>query len=123
MLLDQPGTIRAYKLVTADGVGPFNGGIKYEIGTLYDVPDADTDVTVQCAPGISLATLDWCMKEWREGFRILVAEFTAADIAAIPTATDGKFRVFRCTIVWEKDLTEIGLVERGPETPKGEKEK
>jgi hypothetical protein len=32
MLLDQPGPIRAYKLVTADGEGPFNGGIVYKVG-------------------------------------------------------------------------------------------
>jgi hypothetical protein len=42
--------------------------------------------------------------------RILVAEFTAEDIAAIPHGTDGKFRVRRCRIVAEKDLTEVGLV-------------
>jgi hypothetical protein len=51
------------------------------------------------------------MKEWQQGWRILIAEFTAADIAAIPTATNGKFRVHRCRIVGEKDLVEIGLVE------------
>jgi hypothetical protein len=50
------------------------------------------------------------MKEWHEGYRILIAEFTAEDIAAIPTANDGKFRVHKCKIVGEKDLREIGLV-------------
>ena len=51
------------------------------------------------------------MKVWREGMHILIAEFRAEDIAAIPTSTDGKFRVSRCKIVGEKDLKEIGLVE------------
>jgi hypothetical protein len=51
------------------------------------------------------------MKNWREGYRILVAEFTAQDIASIPIATDGKFRCHRCKIVAEKDLKEIGLTE------------
>jgi hypothetical protein len=32
ILLEQPGPIRAYKLVTAEGSGPFNGGITYEVG-------------------------------------------------------------------------------------------
>jgi hypothetical protein len=50
------------------------------------------------------------MREWSAGYRILIAEFEAADIAAIPIGSDGKFRVFRCTIVGEKDLVEIGLV-------------
>lgn len=108
MLRDQPGAIRAYKLVNEKSEGPFNGGIKYEIGESYSVEDACTDETIQCAAGISLATLDWCLREWREGFRVLIAEFTAEDIAAIPHATDGKFRVHRCKIVGEKDIS--GLV-------------
>ena len=109
VLLDQPGPIRAYKLVTAAGVGPFNGGITYAIGEESSVSEANTDTTLQCGAGINLATLDWCMREWREGYRILVAEFFASDIAAIPVATDGKFRVRKCRIVGEKDLVEIGL--------------
>jgi len=110
MLLDQPGKIRAYKLVTAKNAGPFNGGIVYEVGKPYAVKNADTNPNEHCAAGISLATLDWCMMNWKEGFKILIAEFTAKDIAAIPTATDGKFRVHRCKIVGEKNLKQIGLI-------------
>ena len=104
MLLDQPGPIRAYKLVGANGEGIFNGGIKYEIGKSYEVKDALTDTNVPCGAGINLATLDWCLEKLKPGCRVLVAEFTAKDIAAIPTATDGKFRVYRCKIVGEKKL-------------------
>ena len=110
LLLDQPGKIRAYKLVNANMEGPYNGGIKYQKGKLASVDNANTDETEQCGAGINIATLDWCMKEWREGYRILIVEFTAKDIAAIPTATDGKFRVERCKVVGEKDLKEIGLI-------------
>jgi hypothetical protein len=86
----------------------YNGGIRYEIRGEYEVQDANTDPFVACAAGINLATLDWCLRACEPGYRILVAEFTAADIAAIPTATDGKFRVHRCRIVAEKDVS--GLV-------------
>ena len=109
MLYDQPGLIHAYKLVKADGQGPYNGGITYEVGGIYEVTNACTDVSVDCGAGINLATLDWCLREWRPGYLILVAEFLAADIAAIPTATDGKFRNHRCRIVAKKDLAEYGL--------------
>jgi len=112
ILLDQPGKIRAYKLVNSGGEGPYNGGIEYHQGGEYQEPDANTDENVQCAAGINLATLDWCMKEWRDGYRILIAEFEATDIAVIPIATDGKFRVRKCKIVGERDLTEIGLIEK-----------
>ena len=112
MLLDQPGKIRAYKLVNENFEGPYNGGIKYTKGKKAAVGDgeANCDESVACGAGINLATLDWCMKEWKPGYHILVAEFKASDIAAIPTATDGKFRVKTCVIVGMKDLEEIGLV-------------
>jgi len=111
ILLDQPGKIRAYKLVTTSGTGPHYPSIVYEIGKSYEVSDACIDDTEQCAAGINVATLDWCMKGWMSGYRILVVEFEAKDIACIPTATDGKFRLHRCTVVGEKDLKEIGLTQ------------
>ena len=107
MLLDQPGPIRAYKLVTAEGVGPYNGGITYRIGETYAVLDANVDPAEQCGAGVNVATMDWCLREWQAGYRILVMEFTAADIAAIPLATDGKFRLHRCTVVGEKDIATL----------------
>jgi hypothetical protein len=110
MLLDQPGKIRAYKLVNENFEGPYNGGIKYALHEPATVDDPDCDERTQCGAGINLTTLDWCMKEWQAGFHILIAEFEAKDIAAIPTATDGKFRVKSCVIVGEKDLKEIGLI-------------
>ncbi len=109
MLYDQPGKVRAYKLVKENMEGPFNGGIKYEIGKTYEVKTANTDDNEQCAEGINLATLGWCIINWKPGYHILIAEFTAKDLAAIPIATDGKFRVFHCKIVGEKNLKEIGL--------------
>jgi uncharacterized protein YjbI with pentapeptide repeats len=115
LLRDQPGKIRAYKLVKQGGDSPMcrqqNGAqpINYRIGAAYEVQGANKDELAECGSGINLATLDWCLREWREGFRILVAEFEAADIAAIPIASDGKFRVTRCTIVGEKTLEELGL--------------
>ena len=90
--------------------GPYNGGIVYEIGKTVSVKNADCDETVQCSRGISLADLPWCLKEWKKGYKILVAEFTQKDIAAIPIGSDGKFRVNRCKIVGKKDLKELGLV-------------
>ena len=121
LLLDQPGQIRAYKLVTADGVGPIYGGVKYEIGKTVEVADADTDPSTQCGRGINVSTLPWCLREWLPGYRVLVVEFTARDIAAIP-AGDGKFRVRKCTVVGEKqlDVVALGLV-KVPDTESEEK--
>ena len=108
-LQDQVGKIRLYKLTKADKTGPFYSTIIYEVGKTYTEKKADCDEQRQCAQGISLATLDWCIKEWKEGYRIFIAEFTAKDIACIPIASDGKIRVKKCKIIAEKHLTEIGL--------------
>ena len=107
MLLDQPGRIRAYKLVNADGQGPFNGGLEYAVGESLSVDDADTDESVECGAGINVATLPWCITNWSDGYRVLIVEFEAKDIACIPTATDGKFRLHRCTVVAEKDVSHL----------------
>jgi uncharacterized protein YjbI with pentapeptide repeats len=117
MLLDQPGKIRAYKLVDADLRSPIqsSGKLKYEIGKTISVEDANTNPNDHCAAGVNVATLDWCLSNWREGNRVLVVEFEAKDIACIPTATDGKFRLFRCDVVAEKTLDLVALGLKKPE--------
>jgi hypothetical protein len=116
MLKWQPGAIRLFKLtdqLAYSPIAPRSGwpSLKYEVGKCYE-PDrsANTDVDQDCGAGINVATLDWCIKEWKPGYRIFVAEFTASDIAAIPTSSDGKIRLHHCKIVEELDLTQIGLV-------------
>ena len=111
MLLDQPGEIVAYKLVTDDYRSPIRTKtpLTYAIGSRMAVYGADTDPAAQCSAGINVATLPWCMRAWRPGYRILRVRFTAADIAAIPVG-DGKFRLHRCTVQDEVDLVKIGLV-------------
>jgi uncharacterized protein YjbI with pentapeptide repeats len=114
LLRDQPGKIRAYKLVTKDGDSPMcrqlgAEPINYRIGSVVEADKVEVDEFADCGAGINLATLDWCLREWRIGYRILIAEFESSDIAAIPIAGDGKFRVTRCKIVGEKTLEELGL--------------
>ena len=107
LLREQVGKIRAYKLVTADLKSPIHSEnpITYEIGSTVQA-EADTNEARDCGPGINLATLPWCLNEHREGLRILVCEFTAKDIAAIPNA-DGKFRVHKAKVIQELDLSEM----------------
>jgi hypothetical protein len=109
MLTDQPGPIRAYKLVDAKGQSPIQNTNKltYTVGQSYSVTDANTDPNVDCGAGINVATMDWCLREYRDGWRVMVVEFVAADIACIPLASDGKFRLHRCTVVAEKDITAL----------------
>jgi len=108
MLLDQVGKIRAYKLTTAEDEGPFKGGIKYIVGKTVSAK-ADKNENIPCGYGISLASLDWCMSNWQKGYKIKVCEFAHKDIACIPIASDGKFRVSKCKVISEKDLKELGL--------------
>jgi len=110
MLLDQPGPIRAYKLVRENGHGPYHAGLAYRLGQSYEVGNANTDPFEDCGAGINVATLDWCLKALGDAGpnpKIFVVEFTAKDIACIPIASDGKFRLHRCTVVGEKDVAAI----------------
>lgn len=110
LLEDQVGSIRLYKLVTANMRSPISSKIiKYAIGETVEERNVNCDDTEHCAAGISLATLDWCLKEWWPGCRILIAEFHREDIAAIPIGSDGKIRVKRCKIIGEKDLAKLGM--------------
>lgn len=112
--LYQTGKQRAFKIVNARGEGIYRGGIRYDIGATVEVRDADTDPLHDCGVGINVAELHWCAARWREGYRILIVEFGRKDIACIPIANDGKFRLHRCKVVGEVDLVEIGLV-KAPE--------
>ena len=114
MLLDQVGEIRAYKLVTEECTGPWHGSINYEIGQTYTEPGFCSDEQEQRAAGINLATLDWCLKEWRPGYRIFIASFKRKfgneDNICVPIGSDGKFRVRSCKIISEVDLQKIGFL-------------
>ena len=124
LLLAQPGPIRLYKLVTHDLKSPIQHDrtrvVKYEIGAIVEVRNANTDPTVDCGAGVNVATLPWCLRNFGEAQRgdnpgrILIVEFTAADIACIPTATDGKVRLHRCTVVGEIDLAPIFALDAPP---------
>lgn len=108
-LYDQPGKIRLYKLVTNDYKSPMHHvQLDYLIGLTIKVTDACIDDEQECAAGINVATLDWCLKNYSYGNRILIIEFTSKDIACIPTCTDGKLRLHKCKVIGEKDLT--GLI-------------
>ena len=109
-LLDQPGIIRAYKLVDEKNEGPFNGGIVYKIGERVDVDEWCENETLQCATGINLATLDWCIWKWETGYKILLCEFDVSDIVCVPIGSNGKFRVKGCTPIKELDLIKYGVV-------------
>ena len=106
ILLDQVGKIRAYKLTKENDEGPFYGGIKYTNGTTVEI-EANKDEIICCSYGISVATLDWCIKEWKPGYKIKIVEFTKNNIACIPIGSDGKFRVSKCKVIKEVNLIEI----------------
>ena len=116
-LYDQPDRIRLYKLVDVYGNSPISSPIKinYLETDTFAVNNADIDPIELCGAGINVATLDWCVANWKAGWRILVMEFEAKDIACIPYTTDGKIRLHRCKRVGEVDLVECGLTKKPEE--------
>jgi hypothetical protein len=94
----------AFKVVDEKGEGHINGGLKYKLGKRVTVKDADDNPSTMCSTGIHVADLPWCLREWREGYRILLIEHSPGDIACIPYGTDGKYRLKGCTPI--KDITD-----------------
>ena len=99
----------AYKLVDKDNERIYYSGLKYKIGKTIKVNKADTDEFNNCGTGINLATLDWCVKHWECDYKILICKFKKEDIACIPITSDGTFRVYKCKVIGEKNLKELGL--------------
>lgn len=98
------GRVRAYKYTDKNAESPIHSPkIKYVPGQDYEIKDADTDESSRCHSGINVADVEWCKKNGRGESRMFAFEFDAADIAAIPTNTDGKFRLHRCRCVEELD--------------------
>lgn len=109
------GRVRAYKYTTKDAESPVQyPKIKYEPGKDYEIKDADTDPASHCHKGINVANFDWAKGYTGGEQRIFAFEFEMEDIAAIPTNTDGKFRVHRCTCIEEIDTKTLKPIPVGP---------
>ena len=106
----QTGNIRAFKMVDADLRSPIQRShqLTYEIGKTLKVENSNINPTDDCGAGINVATLPWVLANWQYNARLLLVEFDAQDIAAIPVGS-GKFRVSKCKVIREIDLTEIGI--------------
>jgi hypothetical protein len=74
---------------------------KYKVGKTYTVDDFSDDERLTCAPGINVATIDWCLREIHCNLdKIYIeVEFSPEDIVAIPYNNDGKFRVKKIKVI------------------------
>jgi len=100
---DKTGKARAYKLVTKEGEGIYQGGINYLEALEFSVPEVDADINIKCSYGVNLATLQWCIvNRQANSNRLLLMEFDVK-YAVCPIGSDGKFRVKKCTNVGECD--------------------
>jgi hypothetical protein len=103
--LQPPGTrLRAWKFVLANGDSSFRSSpgskITYKVGDTYSVVEVDGDERRMCSPGLSIATLPWCLlNSCHINDVFMEVEYLAEDIVAIPFATDGKFRVRALTVI------------------------
>ena len=117
-LLYETGDICAYKIVTNDYRGPFFKNISdcYDtIGKTYTVNVYELSLDVSCGSGLNVGTLQWCINNWDDylKYRLLKVKFRAEDIVAIPTFSEGKYRVKSFTVVEEMThefLKKFGLI-------------
>ena len=74
--------------------------LDYSIGNIVTVKNANTDRRELCAEGINVAYMEYIAK-YHMNDKIVLVEFSGQDVAAIPYASDGKFRLHRCTVIRE----------------------
>jgi len=112
------GRVRAYKYTTKDAESPLQTPkIKYVPGQTYEIKGANTDESSNCHTGINVADAEWCKQNGKGDSRVFAFEFDVADIAAIPTSTDGKFRLHRCLCVEEIDPKTFKPLPNQPSNP------
>ena len=98
---NEKGIALAYKLTKQNGQGIYRGGIDYIVKDKFSVPEVDPDLYTQCSYGINLATFSWCLSNKQdETNRLFLFKFNVKD-AVCPIASDGKFRVKKCTKIGE----------------------
>jgi hypothetical protein len=116
--------LRAWKFVRADGGSPIQENrIIYVKGKSYSIKDGDSDERIQCAAGLNVATLPWCLRESNKDDDLIVeVEFQAKDILAIPFGTDGKFRVSKLKVIRMMTKKKAEELMRGYLKPYGKKE-
>ena len=110
ILRAQTGTLRAYKYLQSNWKSPY-AGFQYELGKTYEFP-CETDERISCAEGGNVSALEWCLLDVDRNSNVknpifVEIEFDAADIAAIPYNSDGKFRVKKFTITRQLTQEEI----------------
>jgi hypothetical protein len=98
------GSAYAYKYTNAKGESSMHSTkINYETGSEFEAETLNTDASLQCTEGIHLATLQWCLaNKQSESDRLWLFKFNATD-SCCPVASDGKFRVKKCTKIGECD--------------------
>ena len=92
LLLQHVNTkLRAWKYLRG-GKSPYRG-CSYLPGETYTEVVFNSDCRDQCAAGLNVATLQWCLNDSADSNEFAEVSFYARDIVAIPLVTDGKFRV------------------------------
>ena len=93
-----PNTTLRYWKYLIDGVSPYRS-CTYKVGKIYKFKDYDKDERITCSKGGNVATLMWCLQDCLYANEFIEVEFKVKDIAAIPFATDGKFRVKKFKVI------------------------
>ena len=77
--------------------------LDYTPGTVVNVKGAETDRRVLCGPGINVSDMNYYSLNHGTS-KVVLVEFLGSDVAAVPYASDGKFRLHRCKVL--RDVTE-----------------
>jgi hypothetical protein len=108
ILKSQKGKLRAFKYLSKYGFSPYKN-MNYIVGETYIEENCNTNEMQECGKGLSIATLDWCLRDsCCDLSKIYIeVEFDAKDIVAIPYVSDGKFRVRKLKVIRKLSKEEL----------------
>jgi hypothetical protein len=111
--------IVAFKYCNVDGSATSRPNsepkLKYEVGSIMCVPNADTNKRSDCARGVNIASAGRIHSTAHrfERYRFFRVELRKSDIAAIPQGGNGKFRAFQALITEELSYSQIKEIQYG----------
>ena len=97
--------VQAFRLARPDGRSYYFPAMYPRLhtrkGVKLRVRSPCTDHSRLCGAGVNVATQRWCKKhtEWAYSLMVWRVQFRVSDVACIPWRSDGKFRLYRCTVL------------------------
>ena len=91
----------------------YDSNFAYSIGDIITPDHFDSDLEVECASGIHIATLEWALEHyyfWSNNIAVLEVEVPEDAEIVVPYTSTGKLRASKVKVLREVPIEEYGLL-------------